>query len=33
VIPVTAIIFIVCELLSVLGYWRAVASGQSLNDH
>ncbi|MDA0358542.1 MAG: TRAP transporter small permease subunit [Proteobacteria bacterium] len=33
VIPVTAIIFIVCELLSVPGYWRAVASGQSLNDH
>ena len=33
VIPVTAVLFIICELLSIPGYWRAVAAGQSLNDH
>jgi len=33
VIPVTAVLFIICELLSIPAYWRAVAAGQSLNDH
>jgi TRAP-type C4-dicarboxylate transport system permease small subunit len=33
VIPVTAVLFVICELLSIPGYWRAVAAGQSLNDH
>lgn len=30
VIPVGAALFIVCELLSLPAYWRAVAAGQSL---
>ena len=33
VIPVTAILFIICELLSVPDYWRRTAAGESLNDH
>ena len=33
VIPVTAVLFIICELLSIPAYWRAVAAGQSLNYH
>lgn len=33
VMPVTAILFIICELLSVPDYWRRTAAGESLNDH
>ena len=33
VIPVTAILVIICELLSVPEYWRRTAAGESLNDH
>jgi TRAP-type C4-dicarboxylate transport system permease small subunit len=33
VIPVTAMLFIICELLSVPDYWRRTAAGESLNDH
>lgn len=30
VIPVGATLFVVCELASLPGYWRAIAAGQSL---
>jgi TRAP-type C4-dicarboxylate transport system permease small subunit len=30
VIPIGACLFIVCELISLPGYWRAVAASQSL---
>jgi len=33
VIPVTALLFIVCELMSLPPYIRAVVEGRSLNDH
>ena len=33
VIPVTALLFIVCELMSLPPYIRAVFEGRSLNDH
>jgi TRAP-type C4-dicarboxylate transport system permease small subunit len=33
VIPVTALLFIVCELMSLPPYFRAVVEGRSLNDH
>jgi TRAP-type C4-dicarboxylate transport system permease small subunit len=33
VIPVTAILFIICELLSIPAYWRETVAGNSLNDH
>jgi len=33
VIPVTAILFIICELLSIPSYWRETVAGNSLNDH
>ena len=33
VIPVTALLFIVCELMSLPPYIRAVVAGRSLNDH
>jgi TRAP-type C4-dicarboxylate transport system permease small subunit len=33
VIPVTAIIFIICEVISIPGYLRALMAGKSLNDH
>jgi TRAP-type C4-dicarboxylate transport system permease small subunit len=33
VIPVTALVFIVCELMSLPPYIRAVVAGRSLNDH
>lgn len=30
VIPITAVLFIICELLSLPEYWRAITSGHSL---
>lgn len=32
VIPITAVLFIICELISLPEYWRAMLAGQSL-DH
>ena len=30
VIPIGALLFIICELISLPGYWRSIASGHSL---